>query len=101
MVTFAQLRDARPAVWIGSGDERKTQDMLERLARAVTVTSVEDAENTDLRDAAQTEIALLAGTIPNGDPDRIAVWWSSLSRDDQRTLQLATPVQLEGLAGLP
>jgi Putative amidase domain len=89
------------AVDAASQADRKVHDMLDRFAQAVNVTSVDQAENTDLRDAAQTELALLAGTIPHGSRDQVAAWWSSLPDDDRKTLLLGVPAQLEGLDGIP
>lgn len=89
------------ALQAASQADQKTHDMLDRYAKAVNVTSVDEAENTDLRDASQTELAMLVGTIPHGSRDQVAAWWASLSEDDRHTLLLAAPVQLEGLDGIP
>lgn len=89
------LREARQA------DDQASAE-LRKLGAATCQTDPEKALDQLQGEASQTELDMLAGDIPDGrDPALVSRWWASLTPEQQKQLELAEPVKLANLPGVP
>ncbi|GAA2788793.1 hypothetical protein GCM10010441_12400 [Kitasatospora paracochleata] len=89
------LREARQA------DDQASAE-LRKLAGATCETDPQRALDQLQGEASQVQLNMLDGDIPDGrDPALVARWWSSLTPEQQRQLELADPVKLANLPGIP
>lgn len=91
------------AVRAANDADQKAGQELATLAGKTTVTDPKNAENIDQNAASETQVQLLAATVPpaNTDPKLVAKWWSGLTPDQRRQLEKAAPASLYHLNGLP
>ncbi|MEU9131989.1 amidase domain-containing protein [Kitasatospora sp. NPDC048540] len=89
------LREATQADALASAELRK-------LAGATCETDPGKALDVLQGEASDTQLNMLAGDIPDGkDPALVARWWDSLTPEERKQLELAEPVKLANLNGLP
>jgi hypothetical protein len=75
---------------------------LDRLAAAVNTTDLTTALNTVQQQASDTQLQMLDDALPIGaDPATVAAWWNALTPAQQHQYELATPVELDDLDGIP
>ncbi len=75
---------------------------LNRLAEAVANTDLDRALNEFQASAAHNQIDLFRESLPIGeDPATVAAWWESLTPQQQAEYELAVPVDLHDLNGIP
>ncbi|BAJ31621.1 MULTISPECIES: amidase domain-containing protein [Kitasatospora] len=89
------LREARQA------DDRAAAE-LRKLGGATCETNPEKALDQLQGEASQTQLDMLAADIPDGsDPALVSRWWAALTPEQQKQLELAEPVKLANLPGIP
>ena len=82
--------------------DQDAADELRKLAAAVNVTDVDQAENQVQGAASQDQLAILADMIPaNATPEQVSAWWNSLTPQQRTELENAVPLQIYSLDGIP
>ena len=82
--------------------DQDAADELRKLAAAVNVTDVDQAENQVQGAASQDQLAILADMIPaNATPEQVSAWWNSLTPQQRTELENAVPLQIYSLEGIP
>jgi hypothetical protein len=75
---------------------------FQKLANQTGVDDPDKALNDFQTHASQTEMQMLAADIPVGkSPTTVANWWSGLTQEQRRQMQLAEPVAIANLDGIP
>lgn len=95
----AMIRDAVDAA---NQADTLAADQLARLREGVHVTDT-TVSLDDLQGAvSRAQIEMIHFSLPHGQsPEAVAAWWNSLTDAQRRELELAVPVELVDLAGIP
>ncbi|HVK20586.1 MAG TPA: amidase domain-containing protein [Actinokineospora sp.] len=92
----------RDAVEAATQADTLAADQLRRLRDGVNVTDATVALEDLQGRASQAQIEMIHFSLPHGQsPESVAAWWNSLSDAQRRELELAVPVELADLNGIP
>lgn len=95
-------RMVRDAVEAATQADDLAAKQLARLRDSTSITDSGKALDEFQAVASQAEITMLHFALPHGqDPTIVAAWWNSLSDAQRRELELAVPVELADLNGVP
>lgn len=95
-------RMIRDAVEAATQADDLASKQLARLRDATLITDTKRALDEFQAVASQAEITMLHFSLPHGqDATTVAAWWNALSDAQRRELELAVPVELADLNGVP
>lgn len=92
----------RDAVEAATQADTLAAQKFARLAEAATLTDPVEAINVLHLDSGNAQLEMIRSSIPHGQPREVVeAWWNSLSDAQRRELELAVPVDIAGLDGIP
>lgn len=95
----AMIRDAVEAA---NQADALAAEQLRRLRDGVNLTDASVALDELQGSASRAQVEMIHFSLPHGQsPEAVAAWWASLSEGQRRKLELAVPVELADLHGIP